>query len=204
MTLELSSALTEALEGFRLQWQEQRRLRYAIYAAGFLLGLSLILSLSERNHARQQQLQQQVQRLAQLETLREETHWAGSRERLAQQWGRALDATARQPTEGLIQAGLRDWLVERLALEGLNALDMAVRVDRPVVPEGLTDVLPEDLRVARAEFGFTFRGPQLMLLLEQLALHPEWLWVERLQLYHDRQPRVVLTVAALYRLGEPR
>lgn len=183
------------LERVRAEWRHNRRLRVGALAILAIVGLQLVLMLSDARAHRIEQYQRDARLLARLEEASGESAWTGR--------AKAADAALAQmqasipiaSSEGLAQAELQAWLSDLAAFTGIG--NPVVRVETALVVDGhpgLWQVL------ARLEGDMS--ESQAPLLMRTLSAALPWYQTERLQVQAGTTPRVSLVMRGYFRKGD--
>lgn len=183
------------LERLRAEWRQNRRLRLGALAILAIVGMQLVLMLSDARVRRIEQYQRDARLLARLEEASGESAWTGR--------AKAADAVLAQmrasipvaSSEGLAQAELQAWLSDLAVFAGIG--NPVVRVETALVVEGH----PELWQVlARLEGDMS--ESQAPLLMRTLSAALPWYQTERLQVQSGITPRVSLVMRGYFRKGD--
>jgi hypothetical protein len=183
------------LERLRAEWRQNRRLRLGALAILAIVGMQLVLMLSDARVRRIEQYQRDARLLARLEEASGESAWTGR--------AKAADAVLAQmrasipvaSSEGLAQAELQAWLSDLAVFAGIG--NPVVRVETALVVEGH----PELWQVlARLEGDMS--ESQAPLLMRTLSAALPWYQTERLQVQAGITPRVSLVMRGYFRKGD--
>lgn len=183
------------LARLQAEWRRNRRLRLGGLSILAILGLQLVLQLSDARAARIEQYDRDAKLLSRLEEASREAAWP-QRAVATQAALTAVRATLpAASSEGLAQAELQAWLGDLAVFAGIG--NPSVRVEPALAVDGE----PELWQVlARLEGDMS--ETQAALLMRTLAQAQPWYQTERLQLQGGATPRVSLVLRGYYRKVE--
>lgn len=177
------------------------RLRIGLALIAGIVWLSLLLDLRDQNSALIDRYRQTASQLARFDTQQKQSQWVTR----AQQAQSALaDAERRiwqNPTLGLTQAEMRDWLIQQLLQA--KAANYTVKVSESGNDSagdnknGKSDDSPADLIQVRAKLEFNADTKALSSLLAAFANAEHQIAVESLIV---KQPRTEVSVVSWYKL----
>lgn len=177
----------------RLEWRQNRRLRLGALVVGVILGLQLVLALSDRQQVLAEQHRERAKLLARLDEASRESGWpqraAEAEAALAAVRGTVPEASS----AGLAQAELQAWLSGQATSAGLE--EPRVRAEATVeVPghPGLWQVIARLDAVVPPG-----RLPGFLQALSVVGL--PWIQAERLELVAGAQTTLGLIVRGYYR-----
>lgn len=177
------------------------RLRIGLTLIVGIVWLSLLLDLNEQNRAKFDQYRQTASQLARFDSQQKQTQWVARAQEATDALTKAESRVWQNPTLGVTQAEMRDWLVQQL--QQAKAARFAVKVSESG-SEGSdnktndkSDDAPTDLVRVRAKLEFNTDSVALNNLLRALANAERQIVVESLAV---KQPRTEMTVAAWYKL----
>jgi len=183
------------LQQLLAEWQRNRRLRLGGMAILAILGLQLVVQLSEARSALIEQYDRDARLLSRFEEASREGAWP-ERALAAEAAAQAMRATLPPASsEGLAQAELQAWLGDLAVFAGIG--NPSVRVEPALAVDGQ----PELWQVlARLEGDMS--ESQAALLMRTLADARPWYQTERLQLEGGATPRVSLVLRGYFRKAE--
>lgn len=176
----------------RREWRQHRRLRLGVLVVGMILGLHLVLVLSDRQQVLAEAYRAEAALLARLDEASRESAWP----RRAGQAEAALAAVRATVPEArsasLAQAELQAWLSGQAATAGLQGprVRAEATVDVPGHPE-LWQVI--------ARLDAVVPPGQLSGFLRTLSVSLPWIQAERLELVAGRETQLGLIVRGYYR-----
>ena len=183
---------------FIAQIRSNPRLRIGLTLIAGIIWLSLLLDLRDENHSLLDKYQQTVAQLARYNSQQKQTQWLQRAQDAKDVLEAAEARTWQEPTLGLAQAELRDWLLHQL-LESKAAF-YTVKVSESADDKGSKDGkgdTPADLVHVRATLEFNTDAAALDKFLAALAIGDHQIAVENLSV---KQPRTSMTVATWYKL----
>lgn len=181
----------------RREWRQSRRLRLGVLVVGVILGLQLVLVLSDRQQVLAEQHRVQAALLARLVEASRESAWP-RRARQAEAALAAVRATVPEArSASLAQAELQAWLSGQAATTGLQG--PRVRAEATVEVPGH----PELWQVI-ARLDAVVPPGQLPGFLRALSVGLPWVQAERLELVAGREMQLGLIVRGYYRKPAPR
>lgn len=185
---------------FIAELRSNSRLRIGLALIVGIIWLSLLLDLREQNNGLIDRYKQTVAQLGRFNTQQKQTQWVMR----AQDAKDVLAAVERRlwqnPTLGLTQAEMHDWLMQQLLQA--KAAQYTVKVsesggDKGGKKDSKSDHAPADLIRVRAQIEFTTNPDALDRLLAALAESEHQIVVESLS---AKQPRTELTVTSWYKV----
>lgn len=185
--------IARRLQPLLRQWREQRRLRLAAMMVALLLGLHLVLAVSDRRQAIQTTWRQDAQLYGRLVSASRDDQWP---ERLEQVRASriALEASLpRSDSEGLAQAELQAWLSQQAQSAGIAA--PRVQAQQAIAVPGR-----DELWQVIARLDAQVEPDALARLLNALAQARPWTQVERLDVRPGRGLRQLTLVVRAYSL----
>lgn len=177
------------------------RLRIGLALIVGIVWLSLLLDLREQNSAQIDQYRQTASQLARFDSQQKQTQWVTRAQEATGALTKAESRLWQNPTLGMTQAEMRDWLLQQL--QQAKATRFAVKVSESGDERGenknngKSDDAPAGLVRVRAKLEFNTDSVALNSLLGALANAERQIVVESLTV---KQPRTELTVAAWYKL----
>lgn len=185
---------------FIAQLRSNPRLRIGLALIIGIVWLSLLLDLRDQNQALVDQYKQTASQLARYNSQQKQSQWL-TRAQDAKDVLAAVETRVwQEPTLGLTQAEIRDWLLHELLQS--KALAYTVKVSDAADDKGGTkggksgDALSDLVRV-RATLEFNTDAAVLDKLLSAFANADHQIVVENLAV---KQPRTSMTVASWYKL----
>lgn len=176
------------------------RLRIGVALIASIVWLSLLLDLRDQNNALIDQYRQTASQLARFNSKQKQTQWLTRAAQAKDALASAEAGVWQNPTLGLTQAEMRDWLLRQLLQS--KALQYKVKVSESGGDNGdskngkSSDSLPDLIRV-RAQIEFNTDPTVLNSFLSALANAEHEVVVETLKV---KQPRTELTVASWHKL----
>lgn len=173
------------------EWRTNRRLRLGALVVLAIMGVQLVLHLSEARGARVEQYERNARLLARLEEASKESAWPARARAAAAALEQAKATLPTARSEGLAQAELQAWLSDLATFAGVG--NPTVRVETALAVDGhpgLWQVLGR-LEGDLAE-------SQVPMLMGTLASALPWYQTEQLQVQGGAVPRVSLVMRGYF------
>jgi hypothetical protein len=177
-----------------------QRLRIGIALAAALLWVFVLLELADRVDAAQTAELRASSQVNRLRLLASEEQWPAFRDTVNQRLAEFRARAWREESEGLVQARVQDWMLERMTESGVTQRELSVSLPSELDTEQGAP-LPDEMRLVRARVVFDFQPASFHSLMEALSVAPNWVWVERLQVRNWGTPTVELELGALFIIG---
>lgn len=184
--------IRERWEQGRREWRQSRRLRMGVLVVGVILGLQLVLMLSDRQQVLAEQHRAQAALLARLVEASRESAWPARASQAEAALVAVLGTVPAARSAGLAQAELQAWLTAQATATGLEA--PRVRAEATVEVPGH----PELWQVI-ARLDAVVPPGRLPGFLSALSQGLPWIQAERLDLVADKQTSLGLIVRGYYR-----
>lgn len=180
--------------------RSNNRLRIGLTLIMAIVWLSLLLDLSDENKALVDRYRQTASQLARFDSQQKQTQWLTRAQDAKDVLASAESRVWQNPTLGLTQAEMRDWLLRQLLQA--KAAQPTVKVsesggDKSKNNGSKSTDSPTDLVRVRAEVEFNTDPAALSNFLAALANAEHQVVVESLAV---KQPRTNLTVASWHKL----
>jgi hypothetical protein len=184
---------------FIAQIRSNPRLRIGLALITGIIWLSLLLDLRDDNHALVEKYQQTASQLARYSSQQKQGQWIQRAQDAKDVLGAAEGRIWQEPTLGLAQAELRDWLLHELqeSKAAMYNVKVSESADDKGGKSGKADDAPADLVHVRATLEFNTDAVALDKFLATLADADHQIVVENLSV---KQPRTSMTVATWYKL----
>lgn len=177
------------------EWRQNRRLRIGAMAIVLVLGLHLVLALSDERAARSGQFARDAELLGSLQDASRESAWPRRAAAAEARLEAMRESLPKARSDGLAQAELQSWLTTLAATTGLQ--DPRVRVETSLAVPGETGIWQVLARLdADVPDGAT---PAVMRALAQGL---PWIRAERLELKSGQKTRLSVVVRGYYRQGD--
>lgn len=176
------------------------RLRIGLALIAGIVWLSLLLDLRDLNSALIDQYRKTAAQLARVDTQQKQTQWITRAQEAKDALAGAESRVWQNPTLGLTQAEMRDWLLRQLQQAKAERYTVKVSESGEAQSDsknGKSSDSPADLIRIRAQIEFNTNPVVLNNLLSALANAEHQVVVETLRV---KQPRTELTVASWYKL----
>lgn len=183
------------LQRARAEWQANRRLRIGALLILAILGLQLVLAMSDSRTIRMEQYQRDARLLSRLEEASGESAWPERAKTAEETLAKMRASIPVASSEGLAQAELQAWLGDLAAFAGIG--NATVRVETALAVEGQPDLWQV---LARLEGDMS--ESRSAVLMRTLAMALPWYGTERLQVQAGATPRVSLVIRGYFRKGD--
>jgi hypothetical protein len=184
---------------FIVQLRSNYRLRVGLALISGIIWLSLLLDLHDQNSALIDRYRQAAAQLARFDSQQKQTQWLTHAQEAKDTLAGAEARVWQNPTLGLTQAELRDWLLQQLLQA--KAVQYMVKVSESGGDKndskGGQSGDPADLVRVRAELQFNTEPTVLNKLLSEIATGERRVVVESLNV---RLPRSTMTVVSWHKL----
>lgn len=174
------------------EWRRSRRLRLGVLVVGVILGLHLVLMLSDRQQALSEAYRGEAELLGRLDEARRESSWPQRAGQAEAALATVRGTVPESRSAGLAQAELQAWLTAQATAAGLEAprVRAEATVDVPDHPE-LWQVI--------ARLDAVVPPGRLPGFLRALSVGLPWIQAERLDLVKGNQTQLGLIVRGYYR-----
>ena len=176
------------------------RLRVGVALAAALLWVFVLLDLADRVDAARTAEAGARAKIERMRLLASEEQWPAFRDTVNQRLEEFRARAWREESEGLVQARLQDWMLERMAQSGVTQRELSVSLPADLA-EDQGAALPDEMRLVRARVVFDFQPASFLGLIDALSAAPNWVWVERMQVRNWGTPTVELELGALFIIG---
>jgi hypothetical protein len=183
------------LARMQAEWRQNRRLRLGALAILAIVGLQLVLFLSEARVKRIEQYQRDARLLVRLQEASGEAAWPARAKAADAALSKLHDSIPAASTEGLAQAELQAWLGDLAAFAGIG--NPVVRVETALAVDGHPDLWQV---LARLEGNMA--EAQVPLLMRTLSAALPWYRTERLQVEVGASPRMSLVLRGYFRKSD--
>lgn len=185
-------------EQVRQEWRQNRRLRIGVLVVVAVIGLHLVLTLSDRQQRLADEYHQRADLLLRLQDASRESAWPERAEQAGQALAAVREGIPRVSSAGLAQAELQAWLSGQA--QGARLQEIRVRAETTLdVPDH-----PQLWQVI-ARLDASVPAGRLEGFLRQLSAGLPWIQAERLELAEARNDatRLGLIVRGYYRKPDP-
>lgn len=185
-------------EQIRQEWRQNRRLRIGVLVVVAVIGMHLVLTLSDRQQRLADEYHQRADLLVRLQDASRESAWPERAEQAEQALAAVREGIPRVSSAGLAQAELQAWLSGQA--ESARLQDIRVRAETTLdVPDH-----PQLWQVI-ARLDASVPAGRLEGFLRQLSAGLPWIQAERLELAEARNDatRLGLIVRGYYRKPDP-
>lgn len=183
------------IDRLRHEWRHNRRLRFGALAIAGIIGLQLILWMSDARAVRMEQYQRDAELLTRLENASRESAWVGRADAAEAILAAMRDTIPAVDSEGLAQAEVQAWLGDLAAYVGVA--EPVIRVENAIAVDGQPDMLQVLARLDGA-----IAESQVATLMRTLAAARPWFQAERLQVQDGNVPRMSLVLRGYFRKGQ--
>lgn len=167
------------------------RLRIGLGLIALILASYIFLLLDEYRQKLQTEHETQVKRLAQLEGVTRQTEWTQRASDARALMVELQDKLWRANSKGLAQANLQAWLDSQIKA--------ATITDTRLTIESTVDSTKyENLWQVTAQINGNFTASSLDTLLLAFAKNPQWVMVDRLEIYRTKPAKFLLVVTAFF------
>jgi hypothetical protein len=181
----------------RAEWDRSRRLRLGALAILGILGLQLVLTLSDARARQAGQYGRDAGLLSRLEEASRESAWPARAKAASAELAKAQASIPAASTGGLAQAELQAWLGDLAVFAGIG--NPTIKVEPALAVDGQPELwqvlarLDGDMSETRAP-----------LLMHTLSAALPWFRTERLDVQSGAAPRVSLVIRGYFRKGDDR
>ncbi|MEZ5671345.1 MAG: hypothetical protein R3E08_02790 [Thiotrichaceae bacterium] len=167
------------------------RLRIGLGFIAIILASYIFLLLDEYRQKLQTEHQAQVKRLAQLEGVTRQTEWTQRASDARALMVELQDKLWRANSKGLAQANLQAWLDSQIKAA-------AITETRLTMESTVDSTKYENLWQVTAQINGNFTASSLDTLLLAFAKNPQWVMVDRLEIYRTKPAKFLLVVTAFF------
>ena len=175
-----------------VEWRRNRRLRLGALAIVAILGMQLVLVLSDARARRVETYEREAALLQRLEDASREAAWPSRAAAAEAELAKLSGSIPPASSEGLAQAELQAWLGDFAVFVGIG--EPVVRVEGALAVDGH----PELWQVLARADGKIVEG-SLPLLMRTLAEAQPWFQTERLEVQTGVNPRISMVMRAYFR-----
>ena len=177
------------------EWRQSRRLRLAMLVVGLVLGLHLVLLLSDRQQSMAGEYASQVRMLTRLQDASREAAWPKRAVQAEQALTAERNSIPAVRSAGLAQAELQAWLTAQGASAGLQS-------GRAIAETTLEVPGHPDLWQVIARLDAEIQPGSLEPLLIAISAGLPWLQVQQLGVTTGSPMRLSMIVRGYYRRGD--
>lgn len=179
-------------EQVRQEWRQNRRFRLGLLVVLLVLGLQMVLMLSDRQQVLADDYEREAALLDRLAEASRESAWPERADQAEATLAAARDSVPQVSSAGLAQAELQAWLSGQAASGGLQ--DARVRAESTLDVPGQAELWQVIARLDAVVPPGRLEG-----FLRALSTGLPWIQAERLEVTEGRDTRLGLIVRAYYR-----